>query len=54
VVSWPAGCAGFELERASDLREWTPVEQTPDEVEGRLRIIWDATGGAQFFRMRQQ
>lgn len=55
LISWPASATGFTLQKNSNLNttNWTAVTQTTNVVNGTNFVTIPATGGDQFFRLKQ-
>jgi len=56
TLSWPASVSGYTLESRNSLSPadtWNPVGGTPSISGGRFTVSVSATGGSQFFRLRQ-
>jgi hypothetical protein len=56
LISWPAGYAGLVLESTADLSDpdgWTPVDAQVETIGDTSAVAMTATGGAQFYRLRQ-
>ena len=55
VISWPASATGFTLQKNSNLNlpnNWSAISQTTNVVNGTNFVTIPATGGNQYFRLK--
>lgn len=53
VLSWPVAAAGFNLQQASTLPNWTDVPVTPAVVGDRYNVTNTLGAGPSYFRLRK-